>query len=69
MRHSIRPNPTPGAGDQAITSPPPEDSQTPTGSPVERSRFSQWLASFGLGEMPHPLLTRARSSTPKPERR
>jgi hypothetical protein len=27
---------------------------------VERSRFSQWLASFGLGEMPVPLLTRRR---------
>ena len=28
--------------------------------PVERSRFSQWLASFGLGEIPMPLLTRRR---------
>jgi hypothetical protein len=27
---------------------------------VERSRFSQWLASFGLGELQNPLLTRAR---------
>jgi len=27
---------------------------------VERSRFSQWLASFGLGEFQNPLLTRAR---------
>ena len=30
-------------------------------NPVERSRFSQWLASFGLGEMPMPLLTRRRA--------
>jgi hypothetical protein len=29
-------------------------------NPVERSRFSQWLASFGLGEIPMPLLTRRR---------
>ena len=27
---------------------------------VERSRFSQWLASFGLGEFQNPLLTRTR---------
>ena len=27
---------------------------------MERSRFSQWLASFGLGEFQNPLLTRAR---------
>jgi hypothetical protein len=27
---------------------------------LERSRFSQWLASFGLGEFQNPLLTRAR---------
>lgn len=30
-------------------------------NPVERSRFSQWLASFGLGEIPMPLLTRRRA--------
>ena len=28
--------------------------------PVELSKFSQWLASFGLGEAPDPLLTEAR---------
>jgi hypothetical protein len=38
----------------------------PPGSPVERSRFSQWLASFGLGEMPHPLLTRGHVPSAKP---
>ena len=27
--------------------------------PVELSKFSQWLASFGLGEAPDPLLTEA----------
>jgi hypothetical protein len=66
MPHSTKPDSNPGAHDDTITSSAQEDSQTPTGSPVERSRFSQWLASFGLGEMPHPLLTRGRSATPKP---
>jgi hypothetical protein len=69
MAHSIEPNPAPEMGDEAIATPPEASLLTPTGSPVERSRFSQWLASFGLGEMPHPLLTRGRSSTPRPERR
>ena len=33
---------------------------------VERSRFSQWLASFGLGEFQNPLLTRSRPpATPR----
>jgi hypothetical protein len=32
---------------------------------VERSRFSQWLASFGLGELQNPLLTRTRPPTPR----
>ena len=32
---------------------------------VERSRFSQWLASFGLGELQDPLLTRARPPVPR----
>jgi hypothetical protein len=34
--------------------------------PAERSRFSQWLASFGLGEFQNPLLTRARPPLPRP---
>lgn len=32
---------------------------------VERSRFSQWLASFGLGELQNPLLTRTRPPAPR----
>ena len=32
---------------------------------VERSRFSEWLASFGLGELQNPLLTRARPPLPR----
>ena len=56
------------------TTPPPEEISPdrpadgvtdPTSSdggkrPVELSKFSQWLASFGLGETPDPLLTEAR---------
>ena len=43
---------------------------SPAGEPgpepaVERSRFSQWLASFGLGELQNPLLTRARPPAPR----
>lgn len=29
---------------------------------VERSRFSRWLASFGLGELQNPLLTRDKGA-------
>jgi hypothetical protein len=35
--------------------------------PPERSQFSRRLASFGLGETPDPLLTRARPPA-KPRR-
>jgi len=35
---------------------------------VERSRFSQWLASFGRGEFQNPLLT-TRARPPAPRRR
>ena len=41
-------------------SPPPATRTSPPSRAVERSRFSQWLASFGLGELQNPLLTRAR---------
>ncbi len=29
---------------------------SPADLPVERSKFSRWLATFGLGELPNPLL-------------
>lgn len=32
--------------------------------PAERSKFSRWLASFGLGETPIPLLRPRKPSTP-----
>jgi hypothetical protein len=37
----------------------PERAGAPVSSadlPIERSKFSRWLASFGLGELPNPLL-------------
>ena len=37
------------------------DSLARAANASERSRFSQWLASFGLGEMPLPLLSRRRA--------
>jgi hypothetical protein len=45
---------------------PPAATDEPASEPaVERSRFSQWLASFGLGELQNPLLTRARPPVPR----
>lgn len=69
MRKSISmpqqsvPNPSAAAGDGTTDvtiggGTPVAEPHAPSGLPVERSRFSQWLASFGLGEMPTPLLTR-----------
>lgn len=58
--------------------PVPNESAQPTGSapesrvepleaeqlPAERSRFSRWLARFGLGEAVAPLLRPTRARTP-----
>ncbi|MGH7527267.1 MAG: hypothetical protein ACREMX_11245 [Gemmatimonadales bacterium] len=41
-----------GAGPAGTAGRPP----APVELPVERSRFSRWLASFGLGDAPVPLL-------------
>ena len=46
--------PSPAAPDEAPSEP-----------AIERSRFSQWLASFGLGELQNPLLTRSRPPVPR----
>ena len=51
-------------GTSAAT-PPPVTDETASEPAVERSRFSQWLASFGLGELQNPLLTRARPPVPR----
>ena len=45
--------------------PPPATDEGASEPAVERSRFSQWLASFGLGELQNPLLTRARPPVPR----
>jgi hypothetical protein len=44
---------------------PPATDEAESEPAVERSRFSQWLASFGLGELQNPLLTRARPPVPR----
>jgi hypothetical protein len=61
------PDPTPVAGDGTTEDSLPAVSPgEPTPEPaVERSRFSQWLASFGLGELQNPLLTRTRPPAPR----
>lgn len=52
--------------DAADNTPPGAAGDVPSTEPaVERSRFSQWLASFGLGELENPLLTRARPPAPR----
>jgi hypothetical protein len=65
MPQPLESTPSPEAGESEMENPAGE---TTTGeateratNPVERSRFSQWLASFGLGEVPMPLLTRRRA--------
>jgi hypothetical protein len=45
--------------------PPPATDEAQSEPAVERSRFSQWLASFGLGELQNPLLTRTRPPVPR----
>jgi hypothetical protein len=54
-----------GATDDSLTD---SAGQMPVEPAVERSRFSQWLASFGLGEFQNPLLTRARPPAPRGRR-
>ncbi len=52
------PGPHPESGDcpsEASPDPAVDPSVSPE-LPLERSRFSRWLASFGLGEAPGPLL-------------
>lgn len=43
----------------------PTDGESLPEPAVGRSRFSQWLASFGLGELQNPLLTRTRPPAPR----
>ena len=68
-RMSNRMNDAPTPDPSLETAGPIDDATAPAGAPaepaVERSRFSQWLASFGLGELQDPLLTRARPPAPR----
>jgi len=49
-----------GKGSPDETVPATVAGEAPAEPAVERSRFSEWLASFGLGELQNPLLTRGR---------
>jgi hypothetical protein len=60
-----RSGPDASAQDEILS--PDEETNLPADLPVERSKFSRWLASFGLGESPDPLLRPAKS--PRVERR
>ena len=42
--------------DEPASADTPELADAPAELPAERSKFSRWLASFGLGETPFPLL-------------
>jgi hypothetical protein len=58
-------NPSLDTGNGTSDGPPPTLDEAPSEPAVERSRFSQWLASFGLGELQNPLLTRTRPPVPR----
>jgi hypothetical protein len=71
-RMSISMNHEPGSDPSIETenpttaaTPPSATDDTASEPAVERSRFSEWLASFGLGELQNPLLTRARPPVPR----
>jgi hypothetical protein len=61
--HESTQSPGPGetGTDTAASNPTASDPLARASIASERSRFSQWLASFGLGEMPLPLLSRRRA--------
>lgn len=67
MAHRPEQNSSPpaskGTPDEAVHT--PVAGEPPAEPTVERSRFSQWLASFGLGELQNPLLTRTRPPIPR----
>jgi len=66
MSQQPLPDPAPPSSDGATDDSPTGTAEQPPEPTVERSRFSQWLASFGLGELQNPLLTRARPPVPRP---
>jgi hypothetical protein len=66
MNQHPQPDPITPVGDRATEESAADAASEFASEPaVERSRFSQWLASFGLGELQNPLLTRARPPVPR----
>ena len=65
MTQHAEPDPAGPVGSRATEEPAPSASELPSEPTIERSRFSQWLASFGLGEFQNPLLTRTRPPAPR----
>ena len=66
MRHSASPGPQTAPAEPVADDPPPAADGTASPElPLERSRFSRWLASFGLGEATIPLLRPLKSRPPR----
>lgn len=65
MTQQPDPDPADLAGDRTMDETSPATPESVPVPPAERSRFSQWLASFGLGEFQNPLLTRTRPPVPR----
>lgn len=65
MTQHVEPDPVGPVGTGAAEEPAHAASELPQEPTIERSRFSQWLASFGLGEFQNPLLTRSRPPAPR----
>jgi hypothetical protein len=66
MNYEPEPDPSIETENATTAATPPSATDDAASEPaVERSRFSQWLASFGLGELQNPLLTRARPPVPR----
>ena len=64
MTQHTEPDPAAPVGARATEEPAASVGEVPPERVAERSRFSQWLASFGLGEFQNPLLTRTRPPAP-----
>lgn len=65
MTHHPQPDPAAPVSNPAADELGIAEGEVPPEPAVERSRFSQWLASFGLGEFQNPLLTRTRPPVPR----
>jgi hypothetical protein len=65
MTQHPEPDPAAPVGTRTSEEPATSGGEVPPERAAERSRFSQWLASFGLGELENPLLTRTRPPAPR----